>query len=111
MKRIERIAGSMVFNDLETEKTFSIYNNGHMTDVAVVMPNFDNPVTGTLTIEDEDGVVLYTKANIAENATTIVNSLSVPVDTNYVGRLVLSGAAGGTGGTVSAKIWVDTGRK
>jgi len=111
MKRILRIAGTGAFGAADTTKTFSIYVNGHMSDVAVVMPNFTNAPTATLTIEDEAGVVLYTKAAIANNATTIVNSLSVPVDTNYVGRLVLSGAPGGTGGTVSAKLWVDTGTR
>jgi len=111
MKRMERIAGSVTYGAAETTKTFAIYANGHMTDLAVVTPNFTNAPTATLTIEDEAGVVLYTKATIANNATTIVNSLSVPVDTKYVGKLVLSGAPGGTGGTVTAKIWVDTGLK
>jgi hypothetical protein len=100
----------MVFDAVETVKTFKIQENGSMTDLAVVMPNFTNAITGTLTIEDEDGVVLYTKAAIARNATTIVNTLSVPVDRNYIGRLTLSGAGGAGGGTVSAKIWVDTRR-
>ena len=111
MKRSLRIPGSAVFGAADTTKTFPIYVNGRMTDVSVAMPNFTNAITGTLTIEDEAGVVLYTKAAIAKNATTIVNSLGVPVDTNYVGRLVLSGAPGGTGGTVSVKLWVNAGMK
>ena len=111
MKRSLRIPGTAVFGAADTNKTFSIYVNGRMTDFSVVMPNFTNALTATLTIEDEAGVVLYTKTAIAKNATTTVSSLRVPVDTNYVGRLVLSGAPGGTGGTVSAKLWVDAGMK
>jgi len=111
MKRSLRMAGSVVFGAADTTKTFPIYVNGKLTDVSLAMPNFTNALTATLTIEDEAGVVLYTKVAIAKNATTTVSSLVVPVDTNYVGRLVLSGAPGGTGGTVSVKLWVNAGMK
>jgi len=104
---MDRVQKTLTYNASETVKQFTINENGHMTDVAVVMPNFTNAITGTLTIEDEAGVVLYTKATIAENATTVVNSLSVPVDHGYVAKLTLSGAAGGTGGDVSIKLWVN----
>lgn len=111
MYRITRVKGALVYDASATVKTFVISENGHMTDLAVVTPNFTNAPTAILTVEDEDGVVLYTKTAIANNATTIVNSLAVPVSRGYIARLTLSGAAGGTGGTANAKLWVDTGRK
>ncbi len=111
MYRISRVKGKLVYDATTTVLTFKIPENGHMTDLAVVTPNFTNAPTGILTIEDESGIVLYAKTAIANNATTIVNSLTVPVDRGYIARLTLSGAAGGTGGTVNAKLWVDTGRK
>lgn len=111
MQRIQRIkSGDMAFGAAETEKTFRITENGHMTDFAFVIPNFTNVVTGVFTVLDEDSVVLYTSAAMNKNATTVVNSLAVPTDRNYTGKLTLSGAPGGTGGTVTAKCWIDTGR-
>lgn|SRR5574337_675453 len=110
MENMLRIKGSTTFDAVVADKTFGIYVNGYVTDFAVVVPNFTNVITATLTIEDEDGIVLYTKSAIAKNATTVQNGIFVPVGKNYIGRIVLSGAAGGTGGTVTVKLYTDISR-
>lgn len=79
--------------------------------IKVTVPNFTNAITVSIFFYDDDGTsVLFTKATIAKNATTMVypqvaESKPCPLIRKGTFDIVLSGAAGGTGGTVVVAIF------
>jgi len=88
--------------------------NGCAEIVIAKLPNFTNAITATVTVKDADDNVLWTKATIANNTSTKygngpdgVSSGCIPIANNYKITCVLSGAAGGTGGTVHAYFYVE----
>lgn len=88
--------------------------NGCAEIVIVKVPNFTNAVTPTITVTDADDNVLWTKGTITKNASTkygadveTAETGCIPIGNNYKVSCVLSGAAGGTGGTVHAYFYVE----
>jgi hypothetical protein len=97
---------SLVFDEDDLVKTSAIAYNGPVKHLHLVLPNFTNVVTATVTLVDASGRVLWTSAAKAKNASY---NLEVDVATTWADQLVdstmlwtvtLSGAAGGAGGTV-----------
>jgi hypothetical protein len=91
-----------------TTQKFRINNSGYITDFILTLPNFTNAVTGTLTIEDDEGNTLYTDAGAprARNGTYVVTGIRVPVDEGFNFNLTISGVAGGTGGLAKVKAFL-----
>lgn len=84
--------------------------NGIISLITLVVPNFTNNVTATLTIKDEDNVEIYNSGAKARNATYVLTGLVIPVDHGYKINVTVSGAAGGAGGSVVAKSFVENRR-
>jgi len=93
---------SFTFTDTSTvvDKYFPVMMPGWCKFIKVKVPNFTNAITATLTIYDPDGDVIYTKADIAKNAVTLEEGKTLPIHPKAKVNVTLSGAAGGTGGTV-----------
>ena len=95
---------SFPFDADDLTKTEVIIYNGLVKNVHLIVPNFTNPVTVTLTLVDISGRIIWTSA-----AKAMGTSYNLELDTDWVDQLVdstliwtvtLSGVAGGTGGTV-----------
>lgn len=110
MNTITMVRLTPIFNfDAVTLSLLSrICNTGYITDLIVVLPNFTNVITGTLTIEDDEANTLWTDpgAPRAKNAAYVVSGIRVPVDDGFNFKMTLSGAAGGSGGTAKAKVFL-----
>lgn len=110
-----RMDAVFTFNDTATTAAeYLCAENGCAEIVIVKVPNFTNSITATVTVTDADDNVLWTKATIAKNASTKygngpdgVSNGCIPIAHGYKVSCVLSGAAGGTGGTVHAYFYVE----
>ena len=95
---------SFVFDEDDLVKTAAIAYNGLVKHVHLVVPNFTNVVTATVTLVDASGRVLWTSAAKAKNASYNLEAeiewLDQLTDNTIIWTITLSGAAGGTGGTV-----------
>jgi hypothetical protein len=97
---------SFVFGAAETEKTAAITYNGLNKHLHLVVPDFTNSVTATVTLEDASGRVFYTSAAKAKgeshNLEDILEEEWVEqlVDNTLIWKITLSEVPGGDGGTV-----------
>ncbi|MCL4502086.1 MAG: hypothetical protein M1438_09545 [Deltaproteobacteria bacterium] len=95
-----------VFGAADTGKTAAIAYNGSVSHLHLVVPDFTNVVTATVTLVDASGRVLWTSAAKAKNASYNLDDLSSGilveqfVDHSLSWVVTLSGAPGGDGGTV-----------
>ncbi len=100
-----------------TVKTPTRKVRGKVEQIVVKISNATNGITFTLTITDEDGAQLYTKASIAENATAIyfANSNKATFDADFNAflaegiltfTLTPSGDPGASGVTVDVAVFV-----
>jgi hypothetical protein len=74
------------------------------THLLLRLPNFTNVITTVVSILNEAGIEMYASSSLARNDDHLVKP-DVPIQSSYVLRLSLSGAAGGTGGVAIAKLW------
>jgi hypothetical protein len=95
---------SFVIGAAETSGTSAISYNGMVKNLHLVVPNFTNVVTVTVTLVDSSGRVLWTSAAKAKNASY---NLSIEaewfdqlVESTLIWTITLSGVPGGSGGTV-----------
>lgn len=89
---------ALVFNDVETVKTFTIYGNAATSVIVVEMADFTNPVTATITITNPNNNALYTIGALPEAATSVL-IVERPIVGLNTFTLTLNGAAGAPGGT------------
>lgn len=96
---------TFMFDDVTTELTKQCNENGEMIAYTLVVPNFTNAITAAVSYKDSDSHELYTVSGKAKNTTHVVSSLTTPI---WYGtfKITLSGAAGGTGGTVYLKPYI-----
>ena len=107
------------FNSTTTVITLPLTENGYVKTIVIEMPTFTNGVTGVLTINDpvktisSYNVLLYTSPSVVNGGTykigddiTAGEPAEVPVGESFTATLTLSGAAGGTGGTVFVAMYV-----
>jgi hypothetical protein len=83
-----------VFGASDTTKTVSIPKTGgglFSKVIKIKIPDIA-AVTGTLVVKDNEGDQLYSKASIAENAVTIDDTKTVPIDPDGTVVFTLSGA-------------------
>ena len=90
---------AIAFNAYETEKTLTINANGLTHTIIVELPDWTNNSTATLSLINSDSKTLYSISALAENATYILLVERPFHGTNTV-KITLSGAPGGSGGTV-----------
>lgn len=108
-KRVPLLA--LTFGASDTTKTSDrISENegvhqGKCTHIKVTLPDWTNSVTATLAILDSDGDVIFSQASIAENQTLVIADKSIPLIEKERVRITLSGAPGGTGGTVTVRLY------
>lgn len=100
------IAISLAFGAAETVKSLALGSEGLLKHLYLAVPNFTNGVTATVTLVTADGLVLYTSAALSKNAVYNLESQAQWLDQLLVGGLyvlqvTLSGAPGGSGGTVT----------
>ena len=105
---------TFTFDAATTTLTQEIQENGWARVIKVDVPNFTNAITATLTITDRNNYPVYTSTALAKNAVAAIGSLitaadpgAVPVDYRYTLNITLSGAAGGTGGTVKVMMYLQ----
>jgi hypothetical protein len=92
---------NFVFGAADTVKSSVIAKMGELAYYVVNVPNFTNNVTAVVTFEDADGMVMYTSATFNRNSHNEVKEpTEIPVEDSWTMKVTLSGAPGGTGGTV-----------
>jgi uncharacterized protein (DUF1786 family) len=99
---------SFAFGATGTELTAICHENGVCSSIILVTPSFTNVVTTTLSVLDQDGDTVWTDGTPrARGTTTLIGSLAIPFDRGYTVKATLSGAAGGSGGTAVAKLFIE----
>jgi hypothetical protein len=98
-KGLVRFTGlQQAFGAADTLKSFTIDTNMLLQYFVLVVPNFTNVVTCTLSIENAAGQVIYTGTALARNATHFVTIANlVPLVDVCTIKLTLSGAPGSAG--------------
>jgi hypothetical protein len=104
---MQAIKNTFAFTAISTTATNLLCENGFVRQYVLTVPNFTNAVTATVSVLDEDSNTIYTGSAHNRNATYSADSLSVPCDKNYTAKVTLSGAAGGSGGDVTLKLYVE----
>src|SRR5512137_690235 len=96
-----RVKTMFTYSDTSTTHTETVMENGFVEMVNVVMPNFTDGPTATVTVKDTDGYTVWSKSSIANNATTLygngpdaVDMGVFPIDYGYTVTVLLSKAAG-----------------
>jgi len=103
-----RTKNTFAFAATGTQLTSLIHENGSISLMVIEVPNFTNTITITVTVLDTDGDTLWESGSLAKNSTVRRTGLSIPVDYGYTIQVDLSGVAGGSGGTVTVKNYVQT---
>ena len=99
---------TLAFGATGTTQSFALNGRGLIHSIVLVVPNFTNAVTATLTITNQDGVEIYNSTAKARNATYALTQLwdKVPIVGSNTVTVTLSGVAGGTGGDVTVSIYM-----
>ena len=107
-KRFAKLAKQILtFSATDTTKSFIINRSGEIPFIRMLVPNFTNVVTATLTVENGDGDEIWNSGAKAKNATYLMQmSIPIATETNTV-KVTLSGAAGGTGGDVLVTVYLE----
>jgi hypothetical protein len=98
-----RIKQAFKFSSSATSATNVISENGEITQVVLVVPNYTNTINTTLTIYDPDGYALYTTGTKTQNATYVLATAlaseleDIPVVFGSYATVTLSGITGDSG--------------
>lgn len=96
------------FGASDTVKSAKIVNNGFIKYIHLSVPNFDEDVTTTLSIEDEEGTTIWEDSARDRNTDYIIGNLNIPSDIKYTLTATLSEGPGGDGGNVIVKVFFGT---
>lgn len=114
-RKMTKAAASIVFGATGTTGTYKITEcNGFIKNLIIKVPDYTNTITTTVQILDDDGEVLYDSGAKAQNTDYPLGGIgaaelgAIPVSYNYTVSVVLSGVAGGTGGTVQVKMYIES---
>lgn len=103
-----QIKNSFVFAATGQTKTANLYENGMIIAYTMVVPVLAGvAVTSTLSIQDDDGVTIYTGDAKSENSTNVVTGLLIPCSKGYIATITLDKDAGAGGGTITVKLFLD----
>lgn len=92
------------FTTLDTEKSFTIRENGVMIGYTLVLPQ-TSAANAILTIKDDDGYTVYTGDAKNDNQTVTVMGLDIPIVKGSTATVTLNTGAGGAYDVV-VKIYV-----
>ena len=92
--------------------------NGTIKAIEVVVSNATNGITVTVALSTSDSAAAYSKASIAENASTWLDAVShkgtpdadfnpIPINDTVTATITPSGDPGTSGVTVDVKLWVE----
>jgi hypothetical protein len=95
------------FGAIGREMQQPLHNMGCITQAVFVMPNFSNDVTGTLSIQDEEGIELYSSGPWKKSKAYALPNIHVDVAAGFTIKCRLSGDPGGVGDTVKVKLFID----
>lgn len=107
------ISADLAFDADDLTKDQEITLEGLLKHVYVAVPNWTNAVTVNLKIKDASGRVFYTSKELARNAVYNLETLLDAAGLSWLDQVLtsattltvtLSGAAGGSGGTVAVKL-------
>ncbi len=91
---------SLTFGAAETVKSVALINVlGTLQEVDMLVPNWTNVVTATLTVERANGCIAFTGAARARNA-SYVELPNRCIGKGDILKITLSGAPGGAGDTI-----------
>lgn len=98
---------TLSFGAGETEKSISLFGNCLIHTIKVLIANWTNPVTLTLTVVDPDGDTIYTSDALAPDTFNAITGLKDLIAIWGTCTLVftLSGAPGGSGGDVVSSVY------
>ena len=68
-------------------------------------PGFHQQPDRDLQILDSDGDVIFSQAAIADGQTLVIADKSIPLIEKETVKVILSGVPGGTGGTVTVRLY------
>ena len=108
-----------VFDATTLTAISSISENGYITDVLIVVPNYTNTINTTIDIKTKEGYTLWTSGLKAQNATyripdpfTDTDKEDIPCRDNYTVTCTLSGAAGGSADkTVKVRLFIKANKR
>ena len=85
--------------------------NGRVTNMVLVIPDWTNTVTATLTITDADSADIFTEASLAQDSTHIFDQLwdKIPISGAYTVTVTLSGVPGAGGGDCTFSMTYEEG--
>jgi hypothetical protein len=100
---------ALIFGAADTVKSFTIHTHNRIHSIAVHHPVFTNPVTLTVSVENDDGRPIYASDSIANPAVAAVELLAqleqyISINNECTVKATLSGLPGGSGGTVNISI-------
>lgn len=114
-RKMTKAVAAIPFGATGTTGTYKLTEcNGFIKNLIIVVPNYTNTITTTVQILDDDGVVLYDSGAKAQNASYPLGGIgaaevgAIPISYNYTVSVVISGVAGGTGGTVQVRMYVES---
>ena len=80
-------------------------HQGKGTHIKLTIPAFTNNPTITVEILDSDNDTIFSQAAIADGQTLVISDKSIPLIEREQVRITLSGVPGGSGGTVTIRIY------
>ncbi len=105
----QRITMSQAFSSTDTDLTVSMslpHVNQKVAVIVVDIPTWTNTVTASIFYKTDGAKTLWTVAGLAKTTTTPY-AVELPLIEDLAIRILLSGAAGGSGGTVTVYLYVD----
>ena len=105
----ELAAGTLSFGASDTTKTSDVtgtVGGGLVHTLVVVLPDWTNAVTATVTIVNQYSESLYSSSALAENDTYVLK-LDCPISDAMDWKVTLSGAPGGSGGNVTLRPYIQ----
>lgn len=89
---------TQTFGITGTTKTYTIYANALTHTLIVVIPDYSNTITTTITIDNADSNEIYNSTGLTQNTTHVIAVEKPLVGLNTI-TITLEGNAGGSAGT------------
>jgi len=108
-ERVQRVEVDFVFGAAGTVKSIQSVIEGEIKQIHLRVPDFANPVTLALSVEDEGGYEIFNSGPKAKGANYNLKASdlndSILIAGTFAFKAALSGDAGGVGGTAKAVIF------
>lgn len=88
-----------------TVGSFTLLMSALTHTIVLILPNWTNAVTATISIENSDGDEIYSNSGLAENQTHVIVVEKPLVGLNTV-KITLSGVPGGAGGDTETTLYL-----